>query len=143
MHPPSFADANWNWAKIARAPHTPLVRWIFEAFLAPGCPKTGCFPRKNGWQGAKPFGHGKGSNPEKVLKYSVNAPPISRSVSTVSSTPLRPFGADCTFQCNDSNIPRRYKSSRKLLTRGLEPPRPSRPPSGLILLGKMNTSKHD
>jgi hypothetical protein len=36
--------------------------------------KTDGFPRKNGLEGVKWFGHRKGSNPEKVLKYSVNAP---------------------------------------------------------------------
>jgi hypothetical protein len=60
--------------KIARAPHTPLVRGIFESFLTTGCPKVRVPPRKDGGQGANPFGHGESSNPEKVLKYSVNAP---------------------------------------------------------------------
>jgi hypothetical protein len=51
--------------KIARAPHTPLVHRIFESFLAAGCPKPTDFPRKNGSEGVKPFGHGKGSSPKK------------------------------------------------------------------------------
>jgi hypothetical protein len=40
--------------------------------LAKGCPKPNGFPRKNGRQGVKPFGHGKSSNPEKRLNYSAN-----------------------------------------------------------------------
>jgi len=51
----------------------PSVHTIFESFLAAGCPKPIGFPRKNGRQGVKPFGHGKSSIPRKRLKYSVNA----------------------------------------------------------------------
>jgi hypothetical protein len=83
-------------------------------------------------RGAKPLGHGKGSCPEKRLKYSVNVPSDGRSVSSASSTPLRPFGADCTFQCNDSNIPRRYSGSAKLCARRGSNPQPLAPEANAL-----------
>jgi len=58
--------------KIGRTPHTPSFTEYLRRFLAAGCPKPIGFPRKSGGWGVKPFGHGKSSNPEKVLKYSVN-----------------------------------------------------------------------
>src|SRR6266403_694227 len=70
----SMVQADWNYAKIGRAPHTPLVHGIFESFLATGCPKPICFPRKTALGGVKRFGHGKSSSPKKVLKYSVSVP---------------------------------------------------------------------
>jgi len=57
----------------------PLVHRIFESFLtASRCPKPLGSPRKKHWEGVKLFGHGKSSNPKKVLKYSVNEPHFSR-----------------------------------------------------------------
>jgi len=44
--------------------HTPFVHKIFEPFSAIGCPKPIDFPRKMAREGAKPFGHGKSSDPE-------------------------------------------------------------------------------
>ncbi len=70
----------------------PSVHTIFESFLAAGCPKPIGFPRKNGRQGVKPFGHGKSSIPRKRLKYSANAPADWRCVSNASSSSLRCFG---------------------------------------------------
>src|SRR5229473_3545349 len=68
----------------------PSVHTIFESFLAAGCPKPIGFPRKNGRQGVKPFGHGKSSIPSNLLKYAERPPADWRSVRTASSSSL-PF----------------------------------------------------
>ncbi len=67
------------------------------------------FPRKNGRQGVKPFGHGKSSSPKKVLKYSVSVPRClvdrKQHILKALGTSFRLFTPDYTFQLNDSNIP--------------------------------------
>src|SRR5713101_1893558 len=87
----------------------PSVHTIFESFLAAGCPKPIGFPRKNGRQGVKPFGHGKSSIPRKRLKYSVSVPRClvdrKQHILKALGTSFRLFTPDYTFQLNDSNIP--------------------------------------
>jgi hypothetical protein len=62
-------------AELHRAPHTPSFTEYLSRF-GPQDVQVTTFPRKNGDRGVKPFGHGVGSFTQKVLKYSVNTPPM-------------------------------------------------------------------
>src|SRR5229473_2403747 len=107
--------------KHPRTSH-PLVHRIFESFLAAGCPKPICFPRKTALGGVKRFGHGKSSSPKKVLKYSVSVPRClvdrKQHILKALGTSFRLFTPDSAFPLNDSIIPRRYKALRPA---GVEP----------------------
>src|SRR5260370_34723736 len=62
------------------------------------------FPRKTALGGVKPFGHGKSSNPKKVLKYSVSVPRClvdrKQHILKALGTSFRLFTPDYTFQLN-------------------------------------------
>ena len=46
-------------------PHALPIHRIFEEILAGRCPRAAIFPREDGWQCVKPFGHEETSSPKK------------------------------------------------------------------------------